>query len=461
MAFGKKRLPTPKEDRLPFFRFLAWKSSDISSAAAFLIVNTYLMRYCTDFLGMSPAVVGTILLVSNIIDFITDFVGAIIVDNTNTKLGRGRPYELSILGVTICTILLFATPNGWSDTAKILWVFFVYTFEFGVFNTLRGAAMNTYCLRAWKTRALIGKVSSYGGLVTTLGSMVVSLGFPILMGSMATSAEGWLPLVCIFMVPMTLIGTLRFIFVKEDTSIAAEDHAKVDVKAIFTMMKKNTYAWFYAGIILLFNTINSLGTLSYYWRYIVGDESLSGIISIFGTMFLPLMLIMPRILKKFSAPQIIGATGCVAAVGYLLNFFAGDSIPLLMVAAVLSAMAMLPISYLGFLIILDLTTFNKYLGLPSMEASLGAIFNGFGSQLGQGIGGALTGFLLTAAGYVASEGSEVVAQPESALFMIRTLHSLLPMVLMVLIAVCAFALSKLSKKMPEIEAELEAKKVAE
>ena len=61
---------------------------------------------------------------------------------------------------------------------------------------------------------------------------------------------------------------------------------------------------------------------------------------------------------------------------------------------------------------------------------------------------------LTAAGFVASEGDAVVAQPESAITMIRLLYSLIPMVLMVLLAVTAFILSRLSKKMPEIEAKI-------
>ena len=63
-----------------------------------------------------------------------------------------------------------------------------------------------------------------------------------------------------YMVPLTLIATLRFIFVKEDTSIDSGKHVKVDLKMIFTMMKKNKYAWMYAGIIFLFNTITSMGT---------------------------------------------------------------------------------------------------------------------------------------------------------------------------------------------------------
>lgn len=458
MAFGKKRVPTLKEDRLPFFKFLAWKSSDVASAAAFLLCTNYLSMYCTDFLGLAPATVGMILLLSNIIDFVTDFIGAIIVDNTNTKWGRGRPYELSIVGVTICTILLFATPAGWSEGVKIAWVFFVYTLEFGVFNTLRGAGQNAYTVRAWKNnRKVIGKVSSYGGFVTTLGSMCVSLTFPKLMAEL-TTAEGWLPLVAMYMVPLTLIATLRFIFVKEDTSIDSGKHMKVDLKMIFSMMKKNKYAWMYAGIIFLFNTITSMGTATYYWKYIVGDTSMMGIVSIFGTLMLPLMLIFPILLKKFSASQIMGVSTIISTVGYVLNFFAGSSIPMLMGAGILTAFAMLPISYLGYMLVMDLASYNEYQDMPRMEATIGAVFNGFGQQFGQGVGAAITGFMLTIAGYIAAEGDAIVAQPDSAIIMIRVLHSFVPAVLMVLTSVCAFAFAKLSKQMPQIEAEVAERK---
>ena len=38
----------PKADRLPLGKFLAWKSSDITSAGVFLIVTTYMSIFCTD-----------------------------------------------------------------------------------------------------------------------------------------------------------------------------------------------------------------------------------------------------------------------------------------------------------------------------------------------------------------------------------------------------------------------------
>ena len=450
-------------NRFPLGKFLAWKSSDITSAGIFLIVGTYMSIFCTDFLGMTPMAVGNIILISNIIDFVTDLIAAFLIDNTKSKLGKARPYELGAIGMTICTTLIFVTPVGWSDTLKTVWVFCMYTFLYGVFNTVRNAANVPYLVRAFdNNRTLIGKVSSYGGFVTTMGAMVVSLTFPKAMASLATSQSGWTTLILIYMIPLTVLGTLRFIFVKENPEIdAGQLRDKVTLKEIWTLIRKNGYAWIYLLLMFLFQTIQSISALSYYFKYIVGDVSSAGLLSIMSFIVMPVMFLFPVIMKKLNPSQIIGFGCIISCAGYLINFFAGGSMTMLIIGSIITAFAMLPISYLGNMIQMDLCTYNQHLGLPRMDASIGAIFNGFGTQLGQGFGGWLLGFALTAAGYVASEGDTVVAQPESAITMIRLLYSLIPMALMVLLAVTAFMLSKLSKKIPEIEENLKNNRAAE
>lgn len=444
---------TPKADRLPLGKFLAWKSSDITSAGVFLIVTTYMTLFCTDHLGMNPLTVGNIILVSNILDFFTDLIAAYVIDNTKTKWGKARPYELGAVGMTLCTTLIFITPSGWNDTLKIVWVFCMYTFLFGVFNTMRTSANVPYLIRAFdNNRTLIGKVSSYGGIVTTMGSMVVSLTFPKLMASLATSDAGWRTLILIYMIPLTVLGLLRFIFVKENPNIDAEQvKDKVDFKDIWTMIRKNGYAWLYLFIMFFFQTIQSIGALSYYFKYIVGDVGAAGLLSIMSFILLPTMFAFPILLKKLNASQIIGFAAVLSCFGYVVNYFAGTNMTMLIIGTIITSFAMLPISYLGNMVQMDLCTYNQYIGLPRMDASIGAIFNGFGTQLGQGFGGWLLGFALTMAGYVESTGDAVVAQPDSAITMIRLLYSLIPLALMAMLAVSAFMLNKLNKQMPEIE----------
>ena len=294
---------TPKADRLPLGKFLAWKSSDITSAGVFLIVTTYMSLFCTDYLGMTPLAVGNIILISNVIDFFTDLIAAYVIDNTKTKWGKARPYELGAVGMTLCTTLIFITPAGWTDTLKIVWVFSMYTFLFGVFNTFRTSANVPYLIRAFdNNRTLIGKVSSYGGIVTTMGSMVVSLTFPKMMAKLASADGGWTTLILIYMIPLTVLGLLRFIFVKENPAIDAQQvKNKVDFKDIWMMIKKNGYAWLYLLIMFFFQTIQSIGALSYYFKYIVGDIEKTGLLSIMSYVLLPTMFLFPLLLKKLSA----------------------------------------------------------------------------------------------------------------------------------------------------------------
>lgn len=448
-----------KKKRFPLGRFFAWKTSDISAAGLNIIVTGYLTIYCTNYLGLKGTVVGTILLVSNIIDAVTDLIAGYIIDNTHSKWGKGRPYELGIIGMWLCTWLMFATPAGASDTLKIVWVFFMYTFIFGVFNTLRGAGSTAYLIRAFDNdRTLVGKVGSYGGLVTTLGSMIVSMTFPVLMGRIATSAAGWSKLVGIYALPLCVIALGRFFFVKENPEIdAGEHHVKVTLKDVWDVFTKNRYVWCYAGMIICFNILQNISVQTYYFTYIVGNTDLLGTLSAMAFMILPLMLFMPLLLKKFSVSQVILGGACIGILGYVINFFAGASMPMLLSAAFLTAAATLPLSYLCAVLLMDLFNYNEYKGLARLEGTTNQLAHGISGQLGQGFGGFILGVFLDISGFVSGEGGAAVAQPESAINMIRMLYSWIPVAIMVILIVCVFFLSKLDKEMPEIEKFLAAK----
>lgn len=158
----KEKLKDP--NRLGFGRLMAWKSSDISAAWVNVIMLNFLSIYASDTLGINIGTVATLLLVSKIVDGITDVVAGWLVDNTHTKWGKGRPYELGIIGMTLCTILLFAGNPAWSNAVKCGWIFCMYTLTFSIFSTLRAAAGTPYTIRHFSNNPiLIRKVASYGG----------------------------------------------------------------------------------------------------------------------------------------------------------------------------------------------------------------------------------------------------------------------------------------------------------
>jgi probable glucitol transport protein GutA len=74
-------------------------------------------------------------------------------------------------------------------------------------------------VRAFSNEKQYVSLSTYGGVVPMLLVAVFNIVFPSLMGSLATSQAGWIKLVAIFAVPMTLLGMLRFFVVKETNDV--------------------------------------------------------------------------------------------------------------------------------------------------------------------------------------------------------------------------------------------------
>lgn len=438
-------------NKLPVGKFFAWKSRDISQACLQLIINSYFMLFCINILEMSPVLVGSLLMASKIFDIIADLFAGYIVDNTNTKLGRARPYEFCILGSWFFTLMLFFCPPSLSTFVKSIWIFITYSLTFSVFTTLLNANQTSYITRAFKTRSIITKVASYGGIVSTLGAMVVAITFPILMGILGTTARGWHTLIAIYAIPLATIGILRFIFVKEDTSIDTTlKNKRVRLRDVGLMLKTNKYVWAFAGINGLFSFITGLNVSVLYFKYIVGNIQLQGIMSMLMVVMLPVMFVFPKMINKLSTSQLIQLGAALAVIGYFLNFIAGANMTFLVVGSILTSLATLPISYLSPVINMNLSTYNQWCGMHRMEATTTAV-GSFTTKVFNGLGSGAVGVLLSWASYISNE---TATQPESVLFMIRHMYSLIPLVCMVGIIVFAFFLTKLEKRIPRMEEEI-------
>ncbi|KAF1299068.1 hypothetical protein BAU15_00025 [Enterococcus sp. JM4C] len=436
-----------KEDKLSLGKFFVWKGRDVSLSGLQVIVTGYLLLFSTDVLGLSPAFVGSLLMVSKIINAFTNLFAGYLVDNTNTRLGRGRPYEFAVIGAWICTILLFSCPPGWGTTVKAVWIVVMYFFIFSVFNSLLFAAQTPYMVRAFPSRSQVIKVSSYGGVISMLGAMIVSISFPIMMGKLATSDAGWRSLILIYAIPLALIGIMRLIFVKEDQSInAAEAGEKLSVKEIKDMFFNNKYVWLYAAIVGLFNVIQGMNIAAQYFTYVVGNISLQGIMGMLSMVMLPIMFVFPKLMKKMSVANLIQLSAVLSGIGYLVNFFAVGNIPALIVGNVLASLVMLPLSYLGNVIIMNLATYNESLGMKRMEGSTNVSI-GFVGAVSNGLGTGLIGLLLAVSGYV---GTNAVQTP-GALLMIRGIYALIPLACMVGIFFLAWRFGKLEKLTAELD----------
>lgn len=443
-----------KDDKIGFGGLMLWQSRAVSHSVVVLMLG-YLMIYATDTLKIPAAAVSLILLASKVFDGVTDMVAGFIVDRTETKWGKARPYEIFIVGLWICTWLLFSCPESLSTTMKCVWIFIMYTLAQSVCYTFLNANETPYKVRAYNEKQVV-KLTSYGSVVTMLAAVAFNVTFPTLMGKIATSASGWSRLILMFAVPMAAIGILRMLFVKEkyDVDVTTRYGEKLKVKDILTVVKIDKYILLIALMSLIFNFVCNMGVNVYYFTYVVGNVGLMGATYIAQIVAIPLAFVFPKLISRFSTVKLMFVGFLVSALGYLINFFAGSNMVLLMVGAVFTGAGTIPVSMLISLVIIECADFNEWKGIPRMEGTMSSI-NNFGGKVGAALGTGALGVLLSLAGYTGSAEN----MSDSVVTMIRMLYSLVPMVLYVLTAF-SLKLYTLDKIMSQIKADNEARRAA-
>ena len=119
--------------------FFKWRQrigfgiSDYACNLAYLLVNTYLLFYYTNCAQIGAGLIGVMFVFTKIFDGVTDYLVGVMIDRTNTKMGRNRPWMFWGAPVlAIGMVLLFCVPVEWSEGAKLAWAYITYMiFSFG------------------------------------------------------------------------------------------------------------------------------------------------------------------------------------------------------------------------------------------------------------------------------------------------------------------------------------------
>ncbi|MBS4461945.1 MFS transporter [Aerococcaceae bacterium zg-B36] len=437
-------------DKLPWYKALAWSTRGVSLSCN-IIITGYLTYYCTNILAMSASLVGTILLVSKLFDGVTDLIAGYIIDNTNTKLGKARPYEVSIIFVWLTTLLMFSCPDL-GIVGKSIWIFATYTLANSVFATLLNASESVYISRAVKSDMARNILVSVNGIIIMFGSVLVSTVFPILMGTLGTSSGGWQKMIAIFALPLGIIGIGRFLFVKERTDVVAAQNQGVDMKTLINALKSNKFIFLLSGAVLLYNFINSLGTVgTYYFQYIVGDVTKASVVGLISLITPFVLIFMPAILKRLSFSKVVSAGAVLGIFGNVIKGLAGANMGLIIVGNLLGVLAALPLSFYAPVMVISCMDYSEWKNGDRVEGAFSAV-NGFASKVGAGLSSIITGFVMGTAGF---DGTLPV-QSAAANNAIVALYSWIPAVFFVVIIVL-MKFYTLDDMMPQISADLEAR----
>ena len=138
---------------------IGYGMGDSASNFFFHTFNIFLLSYYVDVFGITAAAVGTMFLVTKLIDAFTDLIMGMIADRTQTRWGRFRPYILWVaIPYGIIGYSMFANPNLGTN-GKLIYAYITYSLMM-----LAYTAINV------PYSSLLGVISPHSKVRTTLSS---------------------------------------------------------------------------------------------------------------------------------------------------------------------------------------------------------------------------------------------------------------------------------------------------
>ena len=142
----EQQTAAPQYDKATPFQMFAAACCTVITNSNYFFFLVYFSLFCTTSLGLSALIVGAMMTAARFLDGITDPIIGLMMDRTNTRFGKFRPFCL--IGTVIMNgslILLFWGADFSSQTSYYLWLGFwyvVWVIGYTLCTTSTQAAMN-------------------------------------------------------------------------------------------------------------------------------------------------------------------------------------------------------------------------------------------------------------------------------------------------------------------------------
>ena len=427
---------TGEKKYLTWYNKVGYGSGDVAGNVVYVLLSAFVMIYLTDTAGLNAGIVGTLMMVSRLFDGFSDVIFGALLDRTNTRMGKARPWMLwGFVGCAGMIIAIFAIPTELGETAKYAWFFIAYTLLNAVFytaNNIAYSALTALITRNGSERVQMGSIRFMFAFGTNLLIQSITVGGVAMFGG---GAAGWRTMAIIYALFGLAVNTLSVFSVKElsPEELAGDDDTaqKEDTLTVLEsakMLLSNKYYLLILVVFLLTQVFTAMLNMGiYFMKYILGDENLLGTFA--WAINIPLivgLLVTPIIVKKFGEMYRVNLGGYVIAtlgrLGVLVAAYFHD-IPLMLI---LSAVASLGMSPLQGTLNAMIAEASEHTWLRTGKRIDGLMFSctSLGVKVGSGIGTAAAGWLLAASGY---DGG-VSMQPDSAIQMLYVMYVWFPLV---------------------------------
>lgn len=443
-------------ENIGFMEKFAYGCGDLASNLVYGAMTSFLVFFYTDISKVSAAAIGSIMLISRILDGLVDIVMGILVDKTKSKHGKARPWLLRMsIPFAISAVLMFTVPEM-SQNAKLVYIFITYNLVNIIYTSINipYGVLNSLMTQDQYQRSVL---NIFRMILSTVGSLSISMLTLPVVKALGNDARAWTLTFTIFGAIAAVLFFFTFFFTKERVKPAGNSEnknnipVKVGVKALF---KNKYWAIMVVFLVITFVSMTAAGGVTvYYAQYILGDASAVGTLSFANVipMMICMMLSAP-IIKKYGKRNATLVGLAITAIGYLIMMMNTGSLTFLLAGSIIKGIGSGPLGASMFAMVADTIEYGEW---KTGIRNEGMVYSAasFGLKVGGGLGAAILGWILAFGGYV----GDAPTQSASAIFAIKNLFLYIPLAIILLQAIL-LSMYKLDKEYPSIIKELQSRR---
>lgn len=422
------------EKKLKLSERISYACGDAASNVVWAAMGAFVMMYYTDVVHINAGIIGLIMLISRLLDGVSDLVMGLVVDHTKSKFGKARPWLLRIaIPFAIATTLMFSVPN-FEDKIKVIYIFVTYNLVMTMYTmiNLPYGSLSTLMTEDSYERSVLNIFRQIFAQITSL--IITSATLPLI-DVFGGGQKAWTITYGIFSAVAAILFLICFAGTKETVGVAAKERESIPIKTALLALVKNK-CWIISmllgtGTCLFFMAISTIN--SYFCVQVLHNKNMVGTLNTaYIAPMIAFFFFMAPIVKKIGKKNtnLLGWITILASYLPLLGtivFGAMPSTMMLIVSAVIRGVGYACVMGVQFAIIGDSVEYGEW---KTGIRSEGLVFSAqsFGCKVGMGLGNALIGALLTWGKY----DGELEIQPNSAITVIKILYIGMPIIVAIL-----------------------------
>ena len=430
---------------------------DFGNDFTFIFSSSFLLKFYTDIMGVSAAVVGVVMMIARFVDAFTDVtMGRICDKSRTTPAGKFKPWIKRMCGpVAISSFLIYQ--SGLKDMGmafKIGYLFVTYILWGSVFYTAINIPYGSMASAISPDAGDRQSLSSYRSIGAALAGLFIGVGVPlvaydkidglsVLNGGRFTLIAGVfsaLAVICYLICYSLTTERVK----AEATTEAREKNSLVNMLAN-ALKNRALISIIAASVTMLLAQLTLQSMSNYVYPNYYGNTDAQAVSTLIMTltMFVAAALAKPLASKFGKAEISIAANFAAAGISVLLFFIKPQNVWAYVALTSLSWLGLGLFTMVSWALVTDVIDYSELKNGIREDGTVYALYS-FARKLGQAGAAGLSGGLLTLVGY-----SDATAFDKDVLNGIFNISTILPAIGFTLLALILLFWYPLHKKQVE------------